>query len=187
MSIFGKKKNNSEDKTDTQKTENSTLDLIKETMNEVKKENKEKSATEVPVNISLELRIAITAYLKEKSEENLNKILNCLQNPQTMVTIGAQLIPDQEEGEKEDNSEKPNLDKPVGINPMLLADASGKKVFPVFSGWDAIPENLQKETTKVNIAFANCVDMIKNINDVKDFVLDPYTANIRFSVNINTK
>ena len=183
MSIFGKK-NNSEDKTYTQKNENSTLDLIKETMNEVKEENKEKSATETPVNISLELRIAITAYLKEKSEENLNKILNCLQNPKTMVTIGAQLIPDQEDTGKQDNGEKPNLDKPVGINPMLLADSSGKKVFPIFSGWDAIPQNLQKET-KVNISFANCVDMIKNINDVSDFVLDPYTANIRFTVNAN--
>lgn len=185
MSIFGKKKNNSEDKTDTQKKENSTLDLIKETMNEVKEENKDKSATESSVNISLELRMAITAYLKDKSEENLNKILNCLQNPKTMVTIGAQLIPDVGDGANQDK-DKPNLDNPVGINPMLLADSSGKKVFPVFSGWDAIPENLQKETTKVNIAFANCVDIYKTLKDVDAFVLDPYNANIRLNVNIKT-
>lgn len=185
MSIFGKNKKNSEDKTDTPKKENSTLDLIKETMSEVEKEKKNASAQTTAPQPSFELKSAIMAFSADKSQEKLSAILKCLQNPQTLVTIGAQIVTSEEDAEKLKQGSEVKLEKPIQINPLLLTDNTGKTVFPVFSGNDTMPDDMKKKTQKVNLPFANCVGMMKNMKNVDTFVLDPYTANVRFTVNIN--
>lgn len=186
MSIFGKNKKNSEDTTDTPKTENSTLDLIKETMNEVEEEKKNATAQPPLPQQSLELKNAIATFSQNKTQENLSAVMQCLQNPKTLVTIGAQIVTSKEDEEKLKQGGQVKLEKPIQINPMLLTDNTGKTVFPVFSGNDTMPEDMKKKTQKVNLPFANCVGMLRNLKNVDTFVLDPYTANIRFTVNINT-
>lgn len=185
MSIFGKNKKNSDDTTDTPKTENSTLDLIKETMNEVEEERKAEKTEPTAPQPSFELKNAIAAFSGSKTQENLNAVMQCLQNPKTLVTIGAQIITSKEDEEKLKQGGQVKLDKPIQINPMLLTDNTGKTVFPVFSGNDTMPDDMKKKTQKVNLPFANCVGMLRNLKNVDTFVLDPYTANIRFTVNIN--
>lgn len=185
MSIFGKNKNNSDEKTDTPKTKNSTLDLIKETMNEVEAERKEEKREPAMPQQSFELKSAITAFSANKTQENLDTVMKCLQNPGILVTIGAQIVTSKEDEEKLKAGGQVKLDKPIQINPMLLTDNTGKTVFPVFSGNDTMPEDMQKKTQKVNLPFANCVGMIRNLKNIDTFVLDPYTVNIRFTVNVN--
>ena len=75
------------------------------------------------------------------------------------------------------------LEGPVHINPLLLTDNTGKKVFPVFSSEDAIPDDIKKKSPKVNMPLGHCVNIMKGLKDVDTFALDPYTANIRIGVN----
>ena len=77
------------------------------------------------------------------------------------------------------------LEGPVKINPVILTDNTGKKVFPVFSGEDMIPDDLKAKTPKVNMPFGQCLNIMRGMKDVDTVVLDPYTSNIRIGVNVN--
>ncbi len=79
------------------------------------------------------------------------------------------------------------LEGPIHINPVLLTDNTVKKVFPIFSGEDEIPEDLRKKTPKVNMPLGQCLNIMKGMKDVDTFALNPYSANIRIGVNIEQK
>lgn len=191
MAIFGKKKENSKTNTEDKKNTNPTLDLIKETMNEVKderaksEENKEKT---VDINDpAAQLRAVAAMFAANRTQENLNEILKCLQNPKTLVTIGAQVITGKEDEEKMKNGNNVKLEQPIKINPMLLTDSNSQTVFPIFSGADTMPDDMREKTTKVNLPFANCIQILQGLKNIDTFVLNPYTSNVRFSVNVNGK
>lgn len=239
MALFGKKKKN--DVTEEansqavaeEKKEESTLDLIKETMEEAKEERnaraeqpapvQENQAADMPtpeeikkaqeilararaasepnsaqipagakvgVNAKVntaEIKAAIEKFVNDKSQENLKNVMDCLQKKETLVCVPAQIITSKENQEKMKQGGEIKLDGPVRINPVLLTDNNGKKVFPIFSGEDTIPEDLSKKTPKVNMPLAQCLNIMKGMNDVESFALDPFTANIRIGVEIKPK
>lgn len=185
MSIFGRKSKNSAEAADTKKSLNPTLDLIKETMSEAAKEkNTEQKANESAAG-SLELKTAVAKFVSDRTRENLNAVLAHLQKNDTLVTIGAQVITGAEDEDKLKTDGRVKLEQPLKINPMLLTDGKGETVFPIFTGSDAMPTDMRDKNTKVNLPFANCVEMIGAIKNVETFVIDPYTANIRFTVSKN--
>lgn len=145
-----------------------------------------KVGVNAPVNTS-NLKACINLFRQAQSQENLKKVMDCLQNPQTLVCVPAQIITSKENEEKMKQGGEVKLEGPIKINPVILTDNQGKKVFPVFSGEDSIPEQLRKSTPKVNMPFAHCLNIMKGIKDVDTFALDPYTANIRIGVNIQEK
>lgn len=244
MALFGKKKKNEaeeENKVDEVKTENteesSTLDLIKETMEEAREERHaqmEQAAAEasnsaaeqqsVPAGMPTEeeirkaqevlaraqqargaeipggakvginapinmenLKAVIKKFQQDKSQENLKLVMDCLQKPQTLVCVPAQIITSKENQEKMKQGGQVKLEGPIHINPVLLTDNTGKKVFPIFSGEDEIPEDLRKKTPKVNMPLGQCLNIMKGMKDVDTFALNPYSANIRIGVNIEQK
>ncbi len=230
MAWFGKKKKSEAEVEAAEQhsaEETSTLDMIKETMEEAKAEraaaaeaapapaaqndggmptaDEIKKAQEIlaraqkaqgmqipsgskvgvnaPVNTA-SLKAVINNFTASKTQDNLQKIIDCLQMPQTLVCVPAQIITSKENQEKIKQGGDVKLEGPVHINPVLLTDNHGKKVFPVFSGEDTIPDDLKKKTPKVNMPLGHCLNLMKNMKDVDTFVLDPYTANIRIGVNI---
>lgn len=238
MALFGKKKKNeaseetkaqapAEEKNESE----STLDLIKETMEEAKEERHAQqmqtpppqpaaedsdmptpeeikkaqeilaraqqanaaqipSGTKVGINAPINtanLKAVINKFVQDKSQENLKLVMDCLQKPQTLVCVPAQIITSKENQEKMKQGGEVKLEGPVKINPVLLTDNTGKKVFPIFSGEDTIPEDLRKKTPKVNMPLGHCLNIMKGIKDVDTFALDPYTANIRIGVDIKKK
>lgn len=198
MALFGKKKNADEVKNNqTEESKaSSTLDLIKETIEEEKLEKQaaanqqmqndfaEVSGGNAPINANNIVAVS-ERFAKDKSQENLNLVMECLRNPQTMVCIPAQLITSKENEEKMKQGGQVKLEGPIKINPLILTDDKGVKVFPVFSSEKAIPDEIKKQGQKVNIPFAQCMKMLTNINEVNTFVLDPYTANIRIQISEN--
>ena len=229
MALFGKKKKTTEETAQAAKNENSeqsTLDLIKETMAEAREERANqaqndmptaeeikhaqeilaraqasdaanapqpampdqsgKAGVNAPVNTA-SLKAVINNFMQNKTQDNMKKIMDCLQNPKTLVTIPAQIITSKENQEKLKQGGQVKLEGPVHINPMLFTDNKGLKVFPMFSGEDMLPDDLVKKATKVNLPFGQCLNIMKNLKDVNNIVLDPYTANIRIGVNIEQK
>lgn len=240
MALFGKKKKGeSEEELNTaaveEEKESSTLDLIKETMEEAKEERhsqlmqqasevsadneaeqqnavpempsaeeikkaqevlarvQQAQATQIPsgakvgINapINMEnLKAVIKKFQENRNQENLKLIMDCLQKPGTLVCVPAQIITSKENQEKMRKGGEVKLEGPVHINPVLLTDNQGKKVFPIFSGEDEIPEDLRKKTPKVNMPLKQCLAIMKGIKDVDTFALNPYTANIRIGVEI---
>lgn len=209
MALFGKKKAAEEAPKNKEKKENSTLDMIKETLEEEKKVSSENitSENELPTeeeikkaqeilaraklngaavqNDEKDLKTLISEFEKNKTQENVDKVMACLQKPQTLVCVPAQVITSKENEEKMKQGGQVKLDGPVKLNPVLLNDNHGKKVFPIFSGEDTIPDEIKRKTPKVNMPFGHCVNIMKDIKDVDTFVLDPYTANIRIGITIN--
>lgn len=244
MALFGKKKKNEEKNTDAvqeapvSESTASTLDLIKETMEEAKEERHEQlrreaaaagaaaeqsaqpqpqgapSAEEIrkaqevlaraqqvqasqipsgakigvnaPVNTE-NLKAVINKFQQAKTQENLKLVMDCLQKPQTLVCVPASIITSKENQEKMRKGGEVKLEGPVHINPVLLTDNTGKKVFPIFSSESEIPEDLRKKTPKVNMPLGQCLNIMKGIPDVDTFALNPYSANIRIGVNIEQK
>lgn len=188
MAIFGKKKESSKTNTEDKKDTNPTLDLIRETMDEVKDERAKSEEKIVDINDpAAQLRAVAAMFAANRTQENLNEILKCLQNPKTLVTIGAQVITGKEDEEKMKNGNSVKLEQPIKINPMLLTDSNSQTVFPIFSGADAMPDDMREKTTKVNLPFSNCIQILQGLKNIDTFVLDPYTSNVRFSVNMNGK
>jgi hypothetical protein len=231
MALFNKKKKDAEEnvvKTEN-KEENSTLDIIKATMEEAKEEKHNQileqaqqaktdskqqedmpSAEEIrhaqeilaraqaagakggkvganaPINSS-SLKAVVTAFIQDKNQDNLKRVMECMQNPATVVCIPAQIITSKENQEKMKQGGEVKLEGPVHINPVLLTDNKGEKVFPIFSSEAAIPDDLKNKTTKVNLPLGQCVNILNGIKDVNAFVLDPYTANVRIGVNVEQK
>ena len=229
MALFGRKKKAAEEAAQTVKNESSeqsTLDLIKETMAEAREERvnrvdndmptaeeikqaqeiiaraqaadtantpqaampaqTNKAGVNAPVNTA-SLKAVINNFMQNKTQDNMKKIMECLQNPKTLVTIPAQIITSKENQEKLKQGGQVKLEGPVHINPMLLTDNKGLKVFPMFSSEDMLPDDIIKKSTKVNLPFGQCLNIMKNMKDVNNIVLDPYTANIRIGVNIEQK
>ena len=208
MALFGKKDNKESTPQKTDKKESSTLDLIKETLKEAENQQtepempteeeikkaqeilaranhaKNATASNAPINTQ-NLKALIAQFMQNKSQEMIKPIMACLQNPQTMVCVPAQIITSKENEEKMKQGGQVKLEGPVKINPILLTDNQGKKVFPIFSGEDSIPDDLKKKSPKVNMPFGHCVNLMKNFKDVDTFVLDPYTANIRIGITLN--
>lgn len=143
-----------------------------------------KAGFNAPVNTA-SLKAVINNFQQNKSQDNLQKIINCLQNPKTLVCVPAQIITSKENQEKMKQGGEVKLEGPVKINPMILTDNTGKKVFPMFSGEDMIPDDLKAKTPKVNMPFGQCLNIMRGMKDVDTVVLDPYTANIRIGVNVN--
>ena len=131
------------------------------------------------------LKAVINNFQQSKTQDNLQKIINCLQNPKTLVCVPAQIITSKENREKMKQGGEMKLEGPVKINPVILTDNTGKKVFPVFSGEDMIPNDLKAKTPKVNMPFGQCLNIMRGMKDVDTVVLDPYTSNIRIGVNVN--
>jgi hypothetical protein len=231
MALFGRKKKDAAEKNaaapaQESKEQNSTLDLIKEAMEEAKEEKHNQlqqqaleaskaasggnmpSADEIrkaqevlaraqaaqaqgnakvgvnsPINTS-SLKAVVSQFVQSKTQENLNLVMACIQNPATMVCIPAQIVTSKENEEKIKQGGNVKLEGPVHINPVLLTDNTGKKVFPIFSSEDAIPDDIKKKSPKINIPFIQCVNIMQGIKDVDAFALDPYTLNIRIDVNI---
>lgn len=230
MALFGRKKKdvaeeNAAAQAQEKKEENSTLDLIKEAMEEAKEEKHNQlqqqaaqvsqspasgdmpSADEIrkaqevlaraqaaqvqggtkvgvnsPINAS-SLKAVVSQFVQSKTQENLKLVMACLQNPATVVCVPAQIVTSKENEEKMKQGGEVKLEGPVHINPLLLTDNTGKKVFPVFSSEDAIPDDIKKKSPKVNMPLGQCVNIMKGLKDVDTFALDPYTANIRIGVN----
>lgn len=139
-----------------------------------------------PINTA-SLKAVINNFVQNKSQENMQKIINCLQNPKTLVCVPAQIITSKENQEKMKQGGDVKLEGPVKINPLILTDNTGKKVFPIFSGEELIPDDLKNKTPKVNMPFGQCLNIMRGMKDVDTVVLDPYTANIRIGVNVENK
>lgn len=136
-----------------------------------------------PVNPQ-NLKALVGKFMADRTQENLKQVLECLKNPRTMVCVPAQIITSKENEEKMKQGGQVKLEGPVHINPMLLTDNEGKKVFPLFSSEDAIPDDIKSKSPKVNMPMANCLNLLKGIKDVNTFALDPFTANVRINVEI---
>lgn len=136
-----------------------------------------------PVN-DQNLKAVVGKFMADRSQENLQIVLECIKNPRTMVCVPAQIITSKENEEKMKQGGQVKLEGPVHINPMLLTDNEGKKVFPIFSSEDAIPDDIKSKSPKVNMPMANCLNILKGIKDVDTFALDPFTANVRINVEI---
>lgn len=229
MAWFGKKKKEQAEKPEKTEQNSSTLDIIKETMEEANREREArmqeaaaatgggdmptadeiKRAQEViaraqaaqaqpqpqvrpnagvnaPINTA-SLKAVVNNFVQNRSQENMQKIINCLQNPKTLVCVPAQIITSKENQEKMKQGGEVKLEGPVKINPLILTDTTGKKVFPIFSDEGLIPDDLKKKTPKVNMPFGQCLSIIRGMKDVDTVVIDPYTANIRINVNVETK
>lgn len=136
-----------------------------------------------PVN-GQNLKAVVGKFMADRSQENLQIVLECIKNPNTMVCVPAQIITSKENEEKMKQGGQVKLEGPVHINPMLLTDNEGKKVFPIFSSEEAIPDDIKSKSPKVNMPMANCLNILKGIKDVDTFALDPFTANVRINVEI---
>ena len=145
-----------------------------------------KTGVNAPVNTS-NLKAVINNFLQNKTQDNIQKIMACLQNPKVLVTVPAQIITSKENQEKLKQGGNVKLEGPVHINPMILTDNKGQKVFPMFSGEDMVPQELVKKMPKVNMPFGQCLNIMRNMKDINTVVLDPYTANIRIGINIEEK
>lgn len=145
-----------------------------------------KTGVNAPVNTS-NLKAVINNFVQNKTQDNMQKIMTCLQNPKVLVTVPAQIITSKENQEKLKQGGNVKLEGPVHINPMILTDNKGQKVFPIFSGEDMVPQELVKKMPKVNMPFGQCLNIMRNMKDINTFALDPYTANIRIAVNIEEK
>ena len=145
-----------------------------------------KVGVNAPLNTN-SLKAVINNFIQNKTQENMQKIMACLQNPKVLVTVPAQIITSKENQEKLKQGGNVQLEGPVHINPMILTDNKGQKVFPMFSGEDMVPQELVKKMPKVNMPFGQCLNIMRNMKDINTFVLDPYTANIRIGVNIEEK
>lgn len=136
-----------------------------------------------PVNPQ-NLKAVVGKFVADRSQENLAQVLECLKNPRTMVCVPAQIITSKENQEKMKQGGQVKLEGPVHINPLLLTDNEGRKVFPLFSSEETIPDDIKSKSPKVNMPMANCLNILKNIKDVNTFALDPFTANVRINVEI---
>ena len=145
-----------------------------------------KTGVNAPFNTN-NLKALINNFIQNKTQDNMQKIMACLQNPKVLVTVPAQIITSKENQEKLKQGGNVQLEGPVHINPMILTDNKGQKVFPMFSGEDMVPQELVKKMPKVNMPFGQCLNIMRNMKDINTFVLDPYTANIRIGVNIEEK
>lgn len=142
-----------------------------------------KVGANVPINTA-NLKAVVNNFVQSKTQENLKKVMDCLQNPQILVCVPAQIITSKENEEKMKQGGEVKLEGPVRINPVILTDNTGKKVFPIFSGEDTIPDDLKSKTPKVNMPLGQCINLMRGIKDVDTLALDPYTANIRIGVNV---
>lgn len=139
----------------------------------------------VPVDNSV-IKGLIDKFNADRNQENMQAVVECLQKPETLVCIPAQIMTTQENQEKLQKGGNVEIKGEMRINPMILTDKEGKKIFPIFSGEDTIPEDVRKSTPKVNMPFAQCINMLGTMTDVEAFVLDPFTANIRIGVTKKT-
>ncbi|MCH5213242.1 MAG: SseB family protein [Oscillospiraceae bacterium] len=137
-----------------------------------------------PVNTA-SLKAVVNNFVQSKTQDNLKKVMDCLQNPKTLVCVPAQIITSKENEEKMKQGGEVKLEGPVRINPVILTDNTGKKLFPIFTGEDAIPDDIKSKTPKVNMPLGHCLNLMKGMKDVDTLALDPYTANIRIGVNAN--
>lgn len=137
-----------------------------------------------PVNTA-SLKAVVNNFVQSKTQDNLKKVMDCLQNPKTLVCVPAQIITSKENQEKMKQGGEVKLEGPIRINPVILTDNTGKKLFPIFTGEDAIPDDLKSKTPKVNMPLGQCLNLMKGMKDVDTLALDPYTANIRIGVNAN--
>ena len=142
-----------------------------------------KVGVNAPVNTA-NLKAVIAQFMQSKTQENLKLVMDCLQNPKTLVCVPAQIITSKENQEKMKQGGEVQLQGPIKISPVILTDNTGKKVFPIFSGEDTIPDNIKNSTPKVNLPFQQCFNIMRGIKDVTTFALDPFTANITMGVNI---
>ncbi len=142
-----------------------------------------KVGVNAPVNTA-NLKAVIAQFTQAKTQENLKLVMDCLQNPKTLVCVPAQIITSKENQEKMKQGGEVKLEGPIKINPLLLTDNKGKKVFPIFSGEDTIPDNIKSTTPKVNMPLQHCLNIMKGMKEVTTFALDPFTANITIGVNI---
>lgn len=149
-------------------------------------QNGAKVGANAPVNTA-SLKAVINVFAQNKTQENLKMVMDCLQKPGTLVCVPAQIITSKENEEKMKQGGQVKLEGPIKINPVILTDNTGKKVFPIFSGEDTIPDDIKSKTPKVNMPLAQCLNIMKTIKDVDTFALDPFTANIRIGVNIEEK
>lgn len=136
-----------------------------------------------PVNTA-NLKAVIAQFIQAKTQENLKLVIDCLQNPKTLVCVPAHIITSKENQEKMKQGGEVKLEGPLRINPVLLTDNKGKKVFPIFSGEDTIPDNIKNTTPKVNMPLQHCLNIMRGMKDVTTFALDPFTANITIGINI---
>jgi hypothetical protein len=145
------------------------------------------SGTKVGVNAPVNtasLKAVIAVFTQSKTQENLKNIIECLQQKDTLVCVPANIITSKENQEKMKQGGEVKLEGPIRINPILLTDNQGKKVFPIFSGEDTIPDDIKNKTPKVNMPLGQCLNIMKGMKDVDTFALDPFTANIRIGVNV---
>lgn len=229
MALFGRKNKKTDEPAPKQQEskESSTLDMIKEAMEEAKEERHsqmmqeaaeasaaksaqddmptpeeirqaqeliarakaadaakatQKAGFNAPINTA-NLKAVVARFMGDRSQENLKLVMDCLQKPDTLVCVPAQIVTSPENREKMKQGGEVKLDGPVHINPVILTDNNGKKVFPIFSGEDTIPDDIKSKTPKVNMPLGHCLNIMKGIKDVDTFALDPYTANIRIGVN----
>lgn len=145
-----------------------------------------KVGVNAPVN-SANLKSCITNFIASKTQENLKLVMDCLQKPETLICVPAQIITSPENQEKMKQGGQVQLDGPIHINPIILTDNNGKKVFPIFSSEETIPDEIKSKTPKVNMPLGHALNIMKGIKDVDTFALDPYTANIRIGVNVEQK
>lgn len=142
-----------------------------------------KVGVNAPINTA-NLKAVIAQFTGNKTQENLKLVIDCLHNPKTLVCVPANIITSKENQEKIKKGGEIKLDGPIKINPVLLTDNNGKKVFPIFSGEDTIPDNIRNSTPKVNMPLGQCLNIMRGMKDVTTFALDPFTANITIGVNI---
>lgn len=197
MALFKKKKTNTDAAAEqkSQGSNSSTLDIIKEVMNE---ENETKKAVAAQVsnetsqnmgdmlsgtNSDDDLKSAIGAFVADKSKEKLDSVMNFLKKPETMVCVPARIATSKESEEILKRGGKVKLEGTVNINPLILTDNNGVKVLPIFADERSIPDEIKKKTPVLNIPFGNCINLVKGIEEVGTIVVEPYTANIRLTIN----
>lgn len=204
MALFRKKKEDVEVKK-TENTGDDTLDLIKQTMQEAN-EAKMNAANEMPSAEEIKqaqevlaraqmsqapsgsnLKTLVAEFMQDRAQDKLNRVLECLKTQGTMVCVPAQIKTDKVDEEKIKQGGQVKLDGPVQISPVILTDNNGVKVLPIFTDESAIPDELKNRSPKVNMPFANCISLMKNIPELDTIALDPYTANIRIAVSIEKK
>ncbi len=96
-------------------------------------------------------------FLEERTEESLQKVLECLQSAEVVVP-----------------QVKSNIDE-KNLVPDLFKNQKDDLFFPIFSREEELPKDYRKLVEIAKYPATKCIEMAKADCSVKCLVLDPFT------------
>lgn len=115
-------------------------------------------------------------FITQKTPENLMPLLKCMKDSQIIVPMNLELSEeDLNRFENAEDGERMETSDEIKMLPAIL-EAKGKRLFPMFSQVEQIPEDFKNDHNLVKMPTVQALNMAHAIKDLDGIVLDPLTA-----------